>query len=246
MCGRYASDLRWEDVAKLYDLARSMPPAWNFPPSYNICPTDPVGVVVPEFDQRRFAKMRWGIIPRWWMKPKKEWKSATFNARAETVRTLKTFKESFKTHRCLIPASGYFEWHDTPEGKQPYYFTRRDGEPVTIAGVWDRWEDKEAGAEVESCAMVITRPSAFVAEVHDRMPVILERDQWDTWMRTNDLEEAASIMKPAAEDVLLKWPVSKRVNSNRAPSDDPTLIRPIELGTEASQATVAGAQPRLL
>jgi putative SOS response-associated peptidase YedK len=80
MCGRYSSELKWDDIAKLYDLALQGPPHWNFPPSYNICPTDPVDVVVPNFDQRQFKVMRWGIIPRWWMKPKKEWKSATFNS----------------------------------------------------------------------------------------------------------------------------------------------------------------------
>jgi putative SOS response-associated peptidase YedK len=229
MCGRYSSDLRWSDIAKLYDLAMQGPPPWNFPPSYNICPTDPVGVIVSDAGQRRFAKMRWGVIPHWWAKPRKEWKSMTFNARAETVQTLKTFKEPFRTKRCLIPASGYYEWQDTPDGKQPYYFTRRDGESLTIAGVRDTWHDKAANENIESCAMVITRANAFIAEIHDRMPVILERDRWDTWMRTDDPEEAASLMQPAPDDVLQRWPVSRRVNSNRAPADDATLIKRVEM-----------------
>ena len=83
------------------------------------------------------------------------------------------FRDAFKRTRCLIPASGYYEWQDTSEGKQPYYFTRRDGQPITFAGLWALWRDK-AGESVKSCAMIITDANGFVAKVHDRMPVILE------------------------------------------------------------------------
>src|SRR5436305_11948636 len=100
---------------------------------------------------------------------------------------------------------------------------------MTCAGLYDTWHDKAEGKNVQSCAMVITEPNRLVAEVHDRMPVILERDQFDTWMRTNDASEAAALLKPAAEDVLVKRAVSKRVNSSRTPKDDPTLIEEVEL-----------------
>ena len=114
MCGRYSADLRWDDIAKLYDLALQGPrPPWNFPPNYNVCPTDPVGVIVPNFDRREFVSMRWGLVPAWWSKPLNELRLATFNARAETVREKPFFKNAFKRSRCLIPASGYYEWHDT-------------------------------------------------------------------------------------------------------------------------------------
>jgi putative SOS response-associated peptidase YedK len=229
MCGRYSSDLRWDDIAKLYDLSLQNRPEWNFPPSYNVCPTDPVSVIRPNFDQREFVRMRWGLIPRWWSKPLKEMRVATFNARAETVREKPFFREAFKTNRCLMPLSGYYEWQDTPDGKQPYYFTRRDGQPLTIAALWDTWHDKRENKSIESCAMVITEPNKFVADIHDRMPVILEREHFDTWMRTNDLEEAAELMKPADEDVLQKHPVSRRVNSSKAPADDPSLIDEVKL-----------------
>ena len=125
------------------------------------------------------------------------------------------FREPFKHRRCLIPASGYYEWHDTPGGKQPYYFTRRDGELVTIAGLWDRWRDKAAGGEtITSCTMVITEPNDFVRELHDRMPVILEPGQFEPWLSG---EAGVEMLKPVANDVLRRWPVSKRVNSSRAP-----------------------------
>jgi putative SOS response-associated peptidase YedK len=221
VCGRYSSDLKWEDFAKLYDLPM---PQWNFEPSYNVCPTDQVPVIIPNNDARRLVLMRWGLVPNWWSKPLKELRMATFNARAETVAEKPFFREAFKRSRCLMPASGYYEWVDGPDGKQPYYFTRRDGQPLTFAGIFDAWHDRAAGKGIQSCSMVITEPNKFAAEVHDRMPVILERDQFDTWMRTKDVGEASELLKPAAEDLLARRPVSKRINSSKTPKEDATLI----------------------
>ena len=133
----------------------------------------------------------------------------------------------FKRTRCLIPASGYYEWKDTPEGTQPYYFTRRDGQPITFAGLWALWRDKQAGETVKSCAMIITDANDFVAAVHHRMPVILKPDQHEPWLMGN---AGVELLKPAANDLLQRWPVSKRVNSSRADADDPTLIDPLAGG----------------
>jgi len=151
---------------------------------------------------------------------------ATFNARAEAVARKPTFRDAFKRSRCLIPASGYYEWQDTPNGKQPYYFTRCDGQPITIAGLWDAWRDKQAGETVKSCAMVITNANEFVADVHDRMPVVLEPDQFEPWLTGR---AGMEVLKPTANDVVQKWPVSKRVNSSRASDDDATLADRIEI-----------------
>src|SRR5260221_13169878 len=126
-----------------------------------------------------------------------------------------------------MPASGYYEWHDTPEGKQPYYFTRRDGQVMTFAALWDEWTDKAKEATLRSCCVVITEPNKFVAEVHDRMPVILEAKDFEQWEH-GDALEAAMLMNPAAEDVLQMWPGSKRVNSSRAEGDDATLVEMVE------------------
>lgn len=130
----------------------------------NICPTTDVDVVVRGGDERALVAMRWGIIPGWWSKPLKEMRLATFNARAESVAQKPMFRDSFKRRRCLMPAPGYYEWHGTPEGKQPYFFTRRDGQVMTIAGLQDGWVDPAAGGEViRSCAMIITEPNGRVA-----------------------------------------------------------------------------------
>jgi len=164
-------------------------------------------------------------VPSWWSKPLKELKLATFNARAETVAEKPMFRGPFKRTRCLIPVSGYYEWQDTPGGKQPWYFTARDGSPaLTIAGLWDEWHDKASGETLKSCTMIITEPDKVVAEVHDRMPVLLGEKDYEPWLSGT---AGTELLKPAAENLL--QPVSKRVNSSRTPDDDPTLIEPVAL-----------------
>ena len=154
-------------------------------------------------------------------------KLATFNARAETIETKPFFRGAFKRNRCLIPVSGYYERQDTADGKQPWYFTARDASPaLTIAGLWDEWPDKASGEALTSCAMIITKPNGFVAEVHDRMPVLLAKKDFEPWLSG---DAGTELLLPAADDMLHRWPVSKRVNSSRAPDDDPMLIEPISL-----------------
>lgn len=174
--------MTWEEIVRLYGITRDQPPR-NVQPRYNICPTDPVDVVVSNEGNRTLVPMRWGLIPNWWSKPLKEMNVATFNARAETVAEKPMFRKSFERRRCLIPASGYYEWKNTPDGKQPYYFTRRDGEPLTIAGLWDQWHEKPVGTVIKSCTMVITAPNEFVVDIHDRMPVILDPQDFERWKR---------------------------------------------------------------
>lgn len=224
MCGRFTVKMTWAEINALYRLTLDAPPH-NLQPRFNVCPTDPIDVVTEQDGKRDYVRMRWGLVPRWWPKPLKELRAATFNARAETVETKPFFRDAFKRTRCLIPASGYYEWQATPGGKLPYYFTRVDGEPITFAGLWDGWRDRATGETLKSCTMIITEPNKLAAEVHDRMPVILERADWGSWL--NDGGNA--LLKPAATDILQRWPVSKRVNSSRAPDDDPTLIERVSL-----------------
>lgn len=231
MCGRFTDMYTWEQLWQLYMLSVGFPQS-NMQRNYNHCPTDPTSTILLRDGKRVFEKMRWGLIPQWWSKPLKELRLATFNARAETVDTKPFFREAFRRRRCLIPVSGYYEWHyDEPENKkkkpQPYYFTARDGSPIlTTAGLWDEWKDRQSGETIRSCTMIITEPNKFVAEVHDRMPVLLRPDQFDAWL---DGSAGKEVLVPAAEDMLNKVPVSQRVNSSRAPNDDPTLIEPVAI-----------------
>ena len=167
--------------------------------------------------------MRWGLVPYWWSKPLKELRFATFNARVERVESKPFFREPFRSKRCLIPVSGYYEWEDTPQGKQPHYFTARDGSPVmTVAALWDEWHDRANPAQpLRSCTMIITRANDLVAEVHDRMPVLFRRDQIAGWLNG---EMGVRDLRPADNDYLQRWPASKRVNSSRADDADAQLI----------------------
>jgi putative SOS response-associated peptidase YedK len=223
MCGRFTTKTTWAELVALYRLTMDAPPH-NMPPRYNVCPTDPIDVVRGIDGKRELSQMRWGLVPRWWSKPLKELRAATFNARAETVETKPFFRDAFPRHRCLIPMSGYYEWQNTPSGKQPWYFTARDGSPLTAAGIWDRWKNVATGETLLSCAMIITEPNGFVAEVHNRMPVLLAHEQFDPWLTG---EAGFEYLKPAPEDLLQKWPVSRRVNSSKAPAEDASLIEKI-------------------
>jgi putative SOS response-associated peptidase YedK len=132
---------------------------------------------------------------------------------------------AFKRRRCLMPGSGYFEWQTIGKDKQPWYFTRKDQEPITIAGIHEAWNSPE-GERLWTCSMVITEPNNFVRNIHDRMPVILDKKDFEQWER-GDAKDAAALMKPAAEDLLQMRTVSKRVNSSRADENDATLIERI-------------------
>jgi len=228
MCGRFTDLYTWEEIYAYYSFIGETPTNWG--PDFNVCPTDPVGAVLLRDGKRKFERMRWGLVPYWWSKPLKQLGLSTFNARAETVETKPFFRDAFKRRRCLIPVSGYYEWEyrDGPKKPpQPWYFTPADGSPVlTTAGLWDEWRNKETGETIRSCTMIITAPNRFVAEVHDRMPVLLAPEQFDAWL---DGSAGKEVLVPTPQDMLVRRPVSKRVNSSRAPKDDPTLIDPIAL-----------------
>ena len=151
MCGRFTYKLAWSELVNLYRLTRDNP-ARNTQARYNVCPTTSIDLVVSRDGQRSCIPMRWGLIPAWWNKPLKEMKLATFNARADTVALKPMFRSAFKRNRCLTPVSGYYEWQDTPEGKQPCYFTHRD-----------EWQDRASGERIISATMIITEANASSA-----------------------------------------------------------------------------------
>ncbi len=221
MCGRFTRHYTWKEIHDLYRLTLPASSS-NLAPRYNICPTTEIDVVTHEGDDRRLETVRWGVVPSWWKKTLKELPS-TFNARAETVAEKPIFRDAFKRGRCLIPASGYYEWIGTPDGKQPFYFTRRDGELITIAGLCAEWRNPADGAIVKSASMVIGPSNQFVGEFHDRMPVILEKDEFAPWLH-GDVKLAAELVRSKKENVLQAWPVSRRVNSSKADEFDDTLI----------------------
>ena len=225
MCGRFTVKATWAELVALYRLTMDGPPH-NLRPRYNVCPTDPLDVVTGQDDKRELVTMRWGLVPRWWSKPLKELRAATFNARAETVETKPFFRDAFKRTRCLIRldiTNGRTRRAESSLGISPLATAHH---ALTAAGLWDEWKNRETGERLKSCTMIITEPNDMAAQIHDRMPAFLTEEQFAPWLSG---EAGAGILKPAPNDFLQRWPVSKRVNSSKADADDPTLIDKVEL-----------------
>jgi putative SOS response-associated peptidase YedK len=169
--------------------------------------------------------MRWGLIPRWWSKPPKDlMRLSTFNARVETVTTKPFFREAFKRTRCIIPASGYYEWRKGEDGgREPHYFRRADGEIISLAGLYEEWTDPATGEIVTSATIIVCDASEEAAHIHNRMPVILEQHQIEDWLFN---KSGVEVLQPAPAGTLTEHRVSRRVNSSRADENDETLIEP--------------------
>ncbi|MEL7214067.1 MAG: SOS response-associated peptidase [Pseudomonadota bacterium] len=215
MCGRMAMTLPHDAMAQLYKAT----PANDLParPNYNICPTDPVAVVVAG---RKLVSMRWGFIPSWYKTPSDG--PLLINARAETIAEKPAFREACRTRRCLIPATGFYEWTKDSEGNRlPWYIAPMDG-PLTFAGVWQVWERE--GTRHVTCAIVTTGANKAMSAIHHRMPVTLSPHEWALWLGEEG-KGAARLMTAAPEDRFAFHRVDPAVNSNRA--EGPDLIAPL-------------------
>lgn len=222
MCGRYAATLPPEMMVELFRLLHGI----DMVPRYNIAPTQPIAAIWEEGGRREGHFARWGLVPRWVKDPRDF--PLLVNARAETMKEKAAFRDPLKHGRCIVPASGYYEWHTRPDKKkQPFYITRADGQPLALAGLYATWSGPE-GEEIDSVATITVAANAQLAHIHDRMPAILiERDQIDAWLDVRNVraEEAAQLALPLDDGILKFHPVSSRVNSAR--DDDPGLIEPV-------------------
>ena len=214
MCGRMVLTTPFEAMAALFGAA----PGNDLPdnPNYNICPTNPVGVITSD-GSRRLRTMRWGFIPNWYKAQNDG--PLIINARADTVATKPAFRDAVRTRRCILPATGFYEWSEGPDrSRLPWYFTRHDAAPMAFAAIWQRWGD------IDCCAMVTTEAGPGMAGVHHREPVILEPADWPLWLGEAG-HGAAVLMHAAANGVLQNHRVGTAVNSNRAAG--PELIEPV-------------------
>jgi putative SOS response-associated peptidase YedK len=214
MCGRFSQFYTWEELHGLYAIHDQ--PASNLEPRYNISPTDRAGVVLTDrAGEPAYEEMRWGLVPFFWKKSLKE-VPATFNARAETIATGGMFRDAFRRHRCIVPASGFYEWTGPKTARQPWFISAADGKPLSLAGVWDRWTNPETKEEIRSFTIIVTAANNFMAEMHDRMPVVLDEAGREAWLSSPD----AALLKPAPEDALRAWRVTPKMNSNRYQEPD--------------------------
>lgn len=223
MCGRFSQAYTWEQVLA-FSQPLTVPAArGNLQPRYNIAPTTTVDIIVGTENGRELRQARWGLIPGWWAKPLKEMKLATFNARVEGVDTSGMFKSAFRNRRCIIPASGFFEWTGEKGDKTPHYFSAADGELLAFAGLWDSWKDRAAGEEIASCTIIVREADAWTSRYHDRMPCMLHPRNFDDWLAGR----AGKDLLMAPPRALQEWIVSKRVNRTGEGDDDPATVAPV-------------------
>jgi putative SOS response-associated peptidase YedK len=219
MCGRFTQNLSWEELHRLADLIGQ---PRNLAPRYNIAPTTQIEVIRRHDSGCELTPMRWGLVPLWWKKPLKELPS-TFSARAETVAERPMFRSAFKSRRCIIPASGFYEWTGEKGAKTPHYFSSTDGRPLTFAGLWETWRDPESDTRVDSATIIVGAANEWMSRFHERMPAILEWRDADAWMAGDD---RGSLLRPPPEDALQEWIVSPRVNRSGVGDADPAMIEP--------------------
>ncbi len=194
-----------------------------FPPRYNIAPTQPIATVRHERGARRFALVRWGLVPPFVEDPRRF--ALLINARAEGIMERNAYKNAMRYRRCLVPASGFYEWQKGGGRgpKQAYWIRPKDGEPIAFAGIWETWSDRDGG-EIDSGCIVTTAANDAIAHIHDRMPVIVPREAFEAWL-TGRLDDALHLLSSPPADTLEAVPVGDRVN--KADNDDPGLIEPV-------------------
>ncbi|MFY9628163.1 MAG: SOS response-associated peptidase [Methylocystis sp.] len=220
MCGRFSQNYSWTEIQRLANLIGE---PRNLRPRYNIAPTSEIDVICALAEGRALRPMRWGLVPSWWKKPLNELPS-TFNARAETIAEKPMFRSAFKTRRCVIPVSGFYEWTGEKGAKTPHYFSASCDEPLALAGLWEHWDDPVSGDELLSATIIVGEASDWMRRYHDRMPVILDWSNVGDWLTGAN---PGGLLRPAPDATLLEWIVSKRVNKAGAFDDDPTLVEPL-------------------
>ena len=200
MCGRYVNKNSFEDIEKLFQADLIQSPSMSIQPSYNICPTQYSPVVVSAGEKHYMENMHWGLIPSW----SKDSKFATnlINARIETIKDKPSFKGLINTSRCIVIASGYYEWVQTDSGKQPYYIQGEDN-VLPIAGLWNRWND------TKTFTIITKSANSNISNIHHRMPLIIEKNLIESFLN-HSIKFDISYKK---QDISLKsYKVSKLVN----------------------------------
>lgn len=221
MCGRIALYSDPDRMARILDAQLTLDrETWG--PSWNVGPTDPVlGVSEDEHGSRSLAAYRWGLLPVGAKDPKQGVRA--FNARSETVATKPTFRSAFKRGRILVPVDGFFEWRTEGKVKTPSFFTRSDGHPLVFAGLREWWRSP-AGEVIRSATIITTTSGPDMDDIHDRMPVVLERETWDHWLdpAVATRDELEGLLVPARAGTLIHHQVGRAVGNVR--NDGPELI----------------------
>ena len=223
MCGRFSLTSSGEVLAEFFELAD----APDVVPRYNIAPTQPAPVVriPPHGSRRRFDLLFWGLVPSWAQDPGSG--ARMINARAETIADKPSFRAAFERRRCLVIADGFYEWQAVPgmKGKQPYYIRMSDGSPLGFAGLWEHWAGTD-GSELDSCTIITTEPNELLRPLHNRMPVILRRRDFETWLDPKVSPGAGlrELLVPYSAEEMTAYPVGRAVGNPA--NDTPECVKP--------------------
>ena len=223
MCGRFTLTAKPQAVAEAFGLD---PVPEELAPRFNIAPSQAVAAV-PNLDPRHLDWLRWGLVPSWAKDPAIG--NRMINARAEGVADKPSFRSAFRRRRCLVLADGFYEWKRDGKRKVPMYIRMKSQAPFALAGLWETWKPKDdaSGAPLRTCAIITTAPNEALAEIHDRMPVILPPDAYDLWLDPGDpgREALAGLLRPYPAAQMEAYAVSTMVN---APANDrPECVDPI-------------------
>lgn len=224
MCGRYTLRVSPAELAEIFEVVNS----FDWSPRYNIAPTQTVAAVraAPDGSGRELSLLKWGLIPSWAKDPKIG--STLINARADTVATKPSFRSAFRKRRCLIAVDGFYEWQAVPgqKAKQPYLISVKDAPAFAFAGLTEHWTSPE-GTPVDTCTIITTTANSLMQSIHNRMPVILDRADYDRWLdpKNQDPQEVFPLLTQFPADRMQAVPVSTRVNSPR--NESPECIVPL-------------------
>jgi putative SOS response-associated peptidase YedK len=219
MCGRFTNRYSWRQLKELYDLTAPYLES-NFPPRYNIAPTQDSFVVRLKQGKRALDSMRWGLVP--WFSKDTKGAARMINAQSETADVKPAFRDPWRQGRCLVVADGFYEW---PEPKRPRFITLKGNTPFAFAGLWDTWGPET----LKTFTILTTTPNDFMAEVHNRMPVMLAPEAWSTWLGETSANAAAlkALCVPFPSERMTCWPVDPAVGNHR--NDEPRLIEAVPL-----------------
>lgn len=219
MCARFFLFADRIDLMKEFDLPEILD---EIIPRYNISPTSDVLVVLNVENKRQLRFLKWGLVPFWA-------KDATIgqkliNAKAETISEKPSFCNAYKSRRCIIPANGFYEWKQEDKYKQPYAIKSREDKLLGLAGIWEQWDRQEQ--LLETCAIITTSPNKLIEPIHNRMPVIINKTDYSTWLdSTTPIEAVHHLLKPYPNELLIVYPVDRKVGNPRI--NDASCIQPV-------------------
>ncbi|HZB93764.1 MAG TPA: SOS response-associated peptidase [Stellaceae bacterium] len=225
MCGRFLNKLPAAEIARIFATRTPLP---NYPARYNLAPTDAVLAARynPETKMRALDPLRWGLVPHW--ATDLSFGARCINARAETVAKTAAFRDAFRARRCLIPASGFYEWRKSAKTRTPYAILPKDEPLFAFAGLWENWRDAAGGGSwIRTCTIITCNANPLLMPIHERMPVILGEQDWACWLGEAPAtpEQLLALLRPFPAERMRLYPVAPRVNSVK--NDDPSLIDPV-------------------